>query len=469
MKLINTHSCNFSDFFFIFSSFPLVWIASILSPKSSAQHQLSKFLGAIESYLHPANSGKWVGAISEIVVQLPKYLFDRLVYERYKPHPWKKRTPEEHRLTENCLTLFVESYKPIALQAMYSRMSAIDTGKIFKHLADLRPELIIPDVIDRVYATLDSLTEPHKMTAALQCLVSVSRAMVSGHNGYTTGKTHVIPILFATLPGIDPNDFKKTSVTLQFLTTFALMVPIVDCSKAHLYYDDLTEEEILICGQTAEFEGFVLEYLDKIFALIDSSSTRMEQPVDNDSVRSKLETIVESLVQSSTHGILGQCSDEIILSATRKLVDYIKTNLFEPRVAAHLIASLVRVFARVAGSEISKSLVPFVVNTINRYMEEHEDIAEREKQSDEMLYYIILLMAIVRGAPNEVASFVDDLIPIVDQISKFKCKLTNKYSNAILFTILNNVTTLQILDVRSSPESYEKPLKEFLPVRHWYI
>lgn len=62
---------------------------------------------------------------------------------------------------------------------------------------------------------------------------------------------------------LNSSDCKKTSVTLQFLTTFALMVPIVDCSKAHLYYDDLTDEEALICGQTAEFEGFVLQYLDK--------------------------------------------------------------------------------------------------------------------------------------------------------------------------------------------------------------
>lgn len=67
----------------------------MLSPKSSAQHYLTKFLGAVESYLHPANSGKWVGVISEIVVQLPKYLFERLVIERYKPHPWKKPVPGE--------------------------------------------------------------------------------------------------------------------------------------------------------------------------------------------------------------------------------------------------------------------------------------------------------------------------------------------------------------------------------------
>lgn len=71
----------------------LVWIASVLSPKSSAQEYLAKFLGAIESYLHPANCGKWDYIISEIIVQTPKYLFDRLVVERYKPHPWKRPTP----------------------------------------------------------------------------------------------------------------------------------------------------------------------------------------------------------------------------------------------------------------------------------------------------------------------------------------------------------------------------------------
>lgn len=379
------------------------------------------------------------------------------------------RVAAEHRLSEECLTKFVDSMKPIAFQAMYSRMSTNEVGKIFKHLADLRPEAIIPEVIDRVYATLDSVTEPHKMTAALQCLVSVARALVAGHNGYTAGKTHVIPILYATLPGIDPNDFKKLSVTLQFLSSFALLVPIVDCSKAHLYYDDLTEEETVICGQTAEFEGFVCGYLDKMFALIESSSqdvTRMEQ-TDSDSLRSKLETVIESLLQSSTHGILGQCSDEIALAATRKLVDYIKSNLFEPRVAAHLVASLVRVFGRVCGPEIRKSLVPYVINTITKYIAEHEDIDGLDKQSDEMLYFTILLMSVARADPYEVIAFVDDIVPIIDRISKFKCKVTNKYANAIIFNILSNVSMLQTMDVRSMPESATKPLSEYLPIRHW--
>lgn len=71
----------------------LVWIASVLSPKSSAQHYLSKLLRAIESYLHPANSGEYVDWISGFLVQLPESLFNRLINERYKPHPWKRAVP----------------------------------------------------------------------------------------------------------------------------------------------------------------------------------------------------------------------------------------------------------------------------------------------------------------------------------------------------------------------------------------
>lgn len=158
---------------------------------------------------------------------------------------------------------------------------------------------------------------------------------------------------------------------------------------------------------------------------------------------------------------------EIKMSATRKLVDFIKTHLFEPRVSAHLVASLVRVFSRVAGAEMRKSFVPYLITTIQSYINDHDDIAEIDKQSDELLYYIILLTSIARGDPIEIIQFVDDLVPIIDQISKFKCKLTNRYSNAILMNILSNVSTLQTIDVRSCPESFDKPLNEFLPVRHW--
>ena len=42
--------------------------------------------------------------------------------------------------------------------------------------------------------------------------------------------------------------------------------------QAGQYYKDLTEEEQIICSQTAQFEDFVVEFLDKCFSFIESSS-----------------------------------------------------------------------------------------------------------------------------------------------------------------------------------------------------
>lgn len=92
----------------------------------------------------------------------------------------------------------------------------------------------------RMYCTLEVVTEPHKLTAAMQCVAAVARPMVQG-GAYREGPTHVIPLLMSTLPGIDPNDIKKCFVTFQFISIFVTLVPIVDCSSASEYWKDLTE------------------------------------------------------------------------------------------------------------------------------------------------------------------------------------------------------------------------------------
>ena len=76
----------------------------------------------------------------------------------------------------------------------------------------------------------------------------------------------------AVLPGIDPNDLGKSMATFQFITTFATLIPLADSSAAHAHHADLTEEERTICAQTAEMEDFVVQFLDRCFSLIESST-----------------------------------------------------------------------------------------------------------------------------------------------------------------------------------------------------
>jgi hypothetical protein len=65
---------------------------------------------------------------------------------------------------------------------------------------------------------------------------TIFRSLVYPGPFYREGPTHVIPLMLATLPGIDPNDMRKSMTTFQFISTFATLVPIVDSSRAHEFH-----------------------------------------------------------------------------------------------------------------------------------------------------------------------------------------------------------------------------------------
>ena len=67
----------------------------------------------------------------------------------------------------------------------------------------------------RLYVALGTLTEPHQLTATLNCVTSVARALVRPDASYPAGRSHVLPLLQLVLPGVDPNDFRKALVSTK--------------------------------------------------------------------------------------------------------------------------------------------------------------------------------------------------------------------------------------------------------------
>lgn len=65
----------------------------------------------------------------------------------------------------------------------------------------------------RTYIALDTLTEPHQLVATVSCVVAVARTLLKGGKWLPEGPTHLLPLLNAVLPGIDPNDFTKCMVS----------------------------------------------------------------------------------------------------------------------------------------------------------------------------------------------------------------------------------------------------------------
>ncbi|CAF5172895.1 unnamed protein product, partial [Rotaria sp. Silwood1] len=108
-------------------------------------------------------------------------------------------------------------------------------------LSMLRPELIVPPLVELLFSSIDSMTEPHRFTSIITCLAVMARQIVRQTPDFSQGQTYVIPLLMAVLPGIDSNDFQKTAVTFQFLNAILLLVTCVDCSSAVHTRNDLTE------------------------------------------------------------------------------------------------------------------------------------------------------------------------------------------------------------------------------------
>ena len=65
----------------------------------------------------------------------------------------------------------------------------------------------------RTFEALGAVIEPHQVVATLSCLTSVARPLVAGGEEFPAGQLHVLTLLRLALPGIDPNDFRKSMVS----------------------------------------------------------------------------------------------------------------------------------------------------------------------------------------------------------------------------------------------------------------
>ncbi|XP_046402715.1 proteasome activator complex subunit 4A-like [Ischnura elegans] len=459
-----------------------LWIVSVLGGKSSAQTYLDQFLKALTSYFHPANFGRWLGKLKELLRKLPSYFIQRLHTERYKQPSWENQIPESHLLTEEDITRFVESVKSVALQAMFCKVGANEVSSAFQHLASLRPKIILPLVLNRLYSTLDRPTEPHRLTAAIHCLVSVVRPLVTGGQrvrgrgeapgeverwSFPEGPTHIVPLLNSVLPGIDPNDIRKCFVTMEFISVFATMVPFVDCSTAGEYWKDLTPDEETLCLATAEFEDFILQFMDRCFALIDSSAmetTRLERESDK---RSKQENMAEGALESICSIVLVQTSPAIFKAALSKLHSFLTGRILETKVAGRFAATLCLAFAKVNAKETLKVLLPYLCRTIMS-LTESDDVYREEILDNELLFNMLLLTEVVNCHGNALVPYIPQLMEVLDRTLKLKnCKEAYQMAGLTLRHILSALSHILPDDLRSVPYSYEEPISKRLPIRDW--
>lgn len=175
---------------------------------------LERLFKSVESYFHPSNYGNWTDKLSSSLMYLPLGLVARLQLERFRPKDWMPEIPKEACLSEAVIKRFVVAFKPLAFLNLFSKSTPDEAVIAIQHLALLAPEEIFPDLLEKFYSSVETLTEPLRF----QAIVAALSASLPFLFLYSEGKKNVVPLMLAMLPGIDSNDVRKTTATLAFFS-----------------------------------------------------------------------------------------------------------------------------------------------------------------------------------------------------------------------------------------------------------
>ncbi|KAL5009261.1 hypothetical protein ScPMuIL_014842 [Solemya velum] len=443
----------------------LTWIVSMVGGGSSCQEHIGKLFQTLQSFFHPSNLGKWNLKLSGLLMSFPK-MFSRRVYrERHKKPSWETPVPETHKLTDEEISRFVASMKPVVFTAMFSKYGSHDSAVALRHLANMRPEIIVPTLLEKMYPAMETLTEPHRLIACMNCMVSVTRPMLRAGKWYPEGPSHVLPLLNLSLPGIDPNDCKKTLVTFQMISTFVSMVPFVDCSGALHVRTDLTENERELCSATVQFEDFVLQFIDRIFALIENSSMEHEH-VGNIKLNPE-QSMLEVGMASTFTSVLQQCSTPIYQASLDRLYNFVTGSLFEVRVGGRFAANLCRAAAKVNPEAALKKFIPYFCNNIKNMLAAHPDIVNEEQLDNSFMWNLLMLSQVVRCDGAALVNYKHEILEVLVGTLHLKCVQGYETVGQMLRYILRALTMYYPCDFRSISGSLDRPFSDYLAIRDW--
>uniref|UniRef100_A0A3P8VNZ5 Proteasome activator Blm10 mid region domain-containing protein n=1 Tax=Cynoglossus semilaevis TaxID=244447 RepID=A0A3P8VNZ5_CYNSE len=400
----------------------VLWITALLGgPGNPAQKQLTCLFNSIASFYHPSNHGRWQSRLMRLLQRLPASVVRRVHRERYTDPSWITVVPEGQRLTDADLQEFTQSLIGAALLAMFSKNGSTDAAYALQNLALLTPEIAIPHVLEKTYAAMETLTEPHTLTATLSCMIGMARSLVSPNNHYPEGRTHVLPLLMGCLPGVDPNDFSKCMITFQFIATFTTLVPLVDCSSAASQHCGLTEIEKDLCFASAEFEDFILQFLDRCFALIDSSTLEQTRDETETDTQTHLESLVELGLSATVSTILTQSSKDIYKVALQKVYNFATSNIFETCVSGRMVADMCRATAKCHPAESLRLFVPHCCSVIFHFTD-NEELQNEDELDKELLWNLQLLSEVTRVDGEQLLKYQGDLERIVCVCVRLRCK-----------------------------------------------
>ncbi|KAF7632932.1 hypothetical protein Mgra_00007634 [Meloidogyne graminicola] len=448
------------------------------------QQYFDQLFLSLESYFHPSNTGKHTRNLLNFVHRLCVCFVNRVSRERFNySKRYVNEVPKGMHLTNIQIENFVKSILPCLEYAAFVKQKDDFVPSIIRLLAFLSPGIIVPFVLDLVYPSLQTITEPHRLIQSLKilshiCVViardripqigdNVQRLPIKSLEDFEANKRsyrrHTIILMNNLLPGLDVNDVAKCGLVFQILSILMTLVPIVDCSQAPLTCKDLTPEEIDLCSETASFEFFVEELMRKIFSMIMLLGGCVTDRQDLTSTKTVGKNVEEIVIEKGAlivfRALVKNCSSAFYKYITDQYYNFVNEHLFNSKPAMDTITKMV-------GSIVAVCFIfdphvqfsRFFTFAVNKFEEHYHVGCEDEEDVDRaLIWYISFASEIVRNTPGLI------LLQNRSSIDSFgKILLVAIFAQ----NVLNLLCSIYII-----PKSFHKlcdqPFDKFLPLRHW--
>jgi proteasome activator subunit 4 len=300
----------------------VVWFVSMLGPNSSCQKYITQLFKSIQTYYYPSNTQNGSERLQNLLNLFPKEFCNRLHRERYADKSWLPSVPESHRLREEDINDFVNSLMDVMMISMFSQSGKSDSETCLRYLAQLSPEIVLPKVMHKINTSLDTLTEPQRMIASIDCLNTIASTIFMSTKQNIKIESHLYPLLTSLLEGLDVNDSEKLRSTFTLFGTFAELMPIIG-DESELELNNFTEIELKLCLTESQFEKLVLELIERCFKAIENISSINAYRLDRDNCDplTDEQIVLNNGLNYSFKRILSKCSPLIF--------EVIKENFFK--------------------------------------------------------------------------------------------------------------------------------------------
>lgn len=448
---------------------------SVCLEENGLINQLKILVNAIESYVHPSNTGEWTRPISKLILSLVYQFHKRFNMEKEEDGALHN-IPKEYSLHEKVIDEFVEIFLPVIRTGVQSKRSnaADDYLSCLNLLAHLRPHTVLEYVILDIYESLQGVISTHRVIIALRTVEELSRYIAST----PIFRVHLTRIMSLAVLGIDSNDLEKTVHTLNTFSTIANFVPFHDLTDGNGDTGlaiQFTEEHLeylqrKIYGIEAEQHEFTISNDLEVEALKSSSfafkelmktlSHRIFTLLENIPDPSKSTGIEKGLCESLPKFlfvIFESLSDDIFKDFRKNFIEFIFNNSF------HTIADVV---GGICGGLIKrepsylKVLAPQLMERIRDEITENGAGVSRTGieivPRDQLLFwYLVILNECLGNGGGHVVAIGKELNEFSFYVMEH-VKGPAVFSSAYLLNqILQATTKIKLAESRLIPPSYE--------------